>query len=116
MILSQCTIVFCRISSFNILIPNSLLDFILYYILELINISTHVALLTMNYMVRTLLFSLQYIRYLYVNVFIYACFWYLLLLKYIIIIQYKQPFIQQILHAAFDPLGVRQHFPCDSNS
>jgi hypothetical protein len=39
--------------------------------------------LTMNYMVRTLLFSLQYIRYLYVNVFIYACFWYLLLLKYI---------------------------------
>jgi hypothetical protein len=37
-------------------------------------------------MVRTLLFSLQYIRYLYVNVFIYACFWYLLLLKYIIII------------------------------
>ena len=88
MILSQCTIVFCRISSFNILIPNSLLDFILYYILELINISTHVALLTMNYMVRTLLFSLQYIRYLYVNVFIYACFWYLLLLKYIIILSY----------------------------
>ena len=85
MILSQCTIVFCRISSFNILIPNSLLDFILYYILELINISTHVALLTMNYMVRTLLFSLQYIRYLYVNVFIYACFWYLLLLKYIVL-------------------------------
>ena len=86
MILSQCTIVFCRISSFNILIPNSLLDFILYYILELINISTHVALPTMNYMVRTLLFSLQYIRYLYVNVFIYACFWYLLLLKYIIML------------------------------
>jgi hypothetical protein len=23
--------------------------------------------------------------------------------------------IQQIAHAAFDPLGVRQHFPCDSN-
>ena len=91
MILSQCTIVFCRISSFNILIPNSLLDFILYYILELINISTHVALLTMNYMVRTLLFSLQYIRYLYVNVFIYACFWYLLLLKYILLFYLKIP-------------------------
>jgi hypothetical protein len=28
---------------------------------------------------------------------------------------YKQPLIQQILHAAFDPLRVRQHFPCDSN-
>ena len=28
---------------------------------------------------------------------------------------YKQPLIQQIVHAAFDPLGVRQHFPCDSN-
>jgi hypothetical protein len=27
----------------------------------------------------------------------------------------KQPLIQQIAHAAFDPLGVRQHFPCDSN-
>jgi hypothetical protein len=23
---------------------------------------------------------------------------------------YKQPLIQQIVHAAFDPLGVRQHF------
>jgi hypothetical protein len=28
---------------------------------------------------------------------------------------YKQPLIQQIVHAAFDPLGVRQHYPCDSN-
>jgi hypothetical protein len=28
---------------------------------------------------------------------------------------YKQPLIQQIVHAAFDPLGMRQHFPCDSN-
>jgi hypothetical protein len=27
----------------------------------------------------------------------------------------KQPLIQQVAHAAFDPLGVRQHFPCDSN-
>jgi hypothetical protein len=27
----------------------------------------------------------------------------------------KQPLILQIVHAAFDPLGVRQHFPCDSN-
>jgi hypothetical protein len=28
---------------------------------------------------------------------------------------WKQPLIQQIAHAAFDPLGVRQHFPCDTN-
>ena len=28
---------------------------------------------------------------------------------------YKQPLIQQIAHAAFDPLGMRQHFPYDSN-
>ena len=103
MILSQCTIVFCRISSFNILIPNSLLDFILYYILELINISTHVALLTMNYMVRTLLFSLQYIRYLYVNVFIYACFWYLLLLKYIIITVYLNTITIQLFQLRLSP-------------
>jgi hypothetical protein len=27
----------------------------------------------------------------------------------------KTALIQQIAHAAFDPLGVRQHFPCDSN-
>jgi hypothetical protein len=30
-------------------------------------------------------------------------------------VSYKQPLIQQIVHAAFNPLGVRQHFPCDSN-
>jgi hypothetical protein len=24
-------------------------------------------------------------------------------------------FIQQIVHAVFYPLGVKQHFPCDSN-
>ena len=28
---------------------------------------------------------------------------------------YKQALIQQIAHAGFDPLGMRQHFPCDSN-
>ena len=28
---------------------------------------------------------------------------------------YKQTLILQIAHAAFDPLVVRQHFPCDSN-
>jgi hypothetical protein len=28
---------------------------------------------------------------------------------------YKQPFIQQIAQSAFDPLVVRQHFPCGSN-
>jgi hypothetical protein len=28
---------------------------------------------------------------------------------------YKQPLIHQIVHAAFDPLGVKQHFPWDSN-
>ena len=25
---------------------------------------------------------------------------------------YKHPLIQQIAHAGFDPLGMRQHFPC----
>jgi hypothetical protein len=28
---------------------------------------------------------------------------------------YKQPLIQQIAHATFDPLGVKQRFPCDSS-
>jgi hypothetical protein len=28
---------------------------------------------------------------------------------------YKQPLIQRIVHAVFDPLGMKQHFPCDSN-
>jgi hypothetical protein len=28
---------------------------------------------------------------------------------------YKQPLFQQIVHAAFDPLEARRHFPCNSN-
>jgi hypothetical protein len=30
-------------------------------------------------------------------------------------VSYKQQLIQKIAHAAFDPLGMRQHFSYDSN-